>query len=76
MQLCVAVRTGHTSLPSSLQPSLGHGVRNRLQLLNLLREHEKEGLGGIKMADVVESIPNAERAIQVTDKVMSVVLKE
>ncbi len=48
------------------KPSLGLGVRNRRQLLELLKEWEREGKGGMMMNDVREAVYNPERAIRVS----------
>ena len=44
---------------------MGHKVRNRHQLLNYLKDREKEGIGGVRMTDVIEALPNPERAVKV-----------
>lgn len=48
------------------KPALGLGVRNRRQLLELLKEWEREGKGGMMMSDVREAVYNPERAIKVS----------
>ena len=48
------------------KPALGLGVRNRRQLLELLKEWEREGKGGMMMSDVREAVHNPERAIKVS----------
>ena len=48
------------------KPTLGLGVRNRRQLLELLKEWEREGKGGMMMSDVQEAIHNPDRAIRVS----------
>ena len=40
-------------------------MRNRRQLLERLREYEREGLGGIPKSEVAEALPNPEKAIKV-----------
>lgn len=47
------------------QPSIGHDVRNRRQLLAKLVEYEREGLGGIPMSEVKEALYKPEKAVQV-----------
>ena len=47
------------------KPSLGLGVRNRRQLLEALREWEREGHGGMMMTDIREAVHNPDRAIKV-----------
>ena len=48
------------------KPALGLGVRNRRQLLELLKDWEREGKGGMMMSDVREAVYNPERAIRVS----------
>ena len=48
------------------KPTLGLGVRNRRQLLELLKDWEREGKGGMMMSDVREAVYNPERAIRVS----------
>ena len=48
-----------------MQPALGLDVRNRRQLLEKLREYDREGLGGVLMSEVKEALPNPEKAVQV-----------
>lgn len=48
------------------KPSLGLGVRNRRQLLELLKEWERDGKGGMMMNDVREAVYNPEKAIRVS----------
>lgn len=38
-------------------------LRGRKDLLRLLNRHDQQGLGGIMMDDIVESLPNAEKSI-------------
>lgn len=48
------------------KPALGLGVRNRRQLLELLKEWDEHGKGGMPMSDVREAIHNPERAVRVS----------
>ena len=57
------------------RPALGLKVRNRRQLLERLREYEREGLGGIPKSEVAEALPNPEKAIKVCACVCSVSLQ-
>ena len=41
-------------------------LRGRKDLLRLLNRHDQQGLGGIMMDDIVESLPNAEKSIGVS----------
>lgn len=47
------------------RPALGLEVRNRRQLLERLREYEREGLGGIPKSEVEEALPHPEKSIKV-----------
>lgn len=47
------------------KPALGHNVCNRKQLLSRLREHDAQGLGGILVSDIKESVHNYARVIKV-----------
>ena len=48
------------------KPTLGLGVRNRRQLLELLKEWDREGKGGLPMSDVREAVHNPDRAVKVS----------
>lgn len=50
------------------KPALGLGVRNRRQLLELLKEWEREGRGGLPMSDVREAVHNPDRAVRVSER--------
>ena len=47
------------------QPSLGHDVRNRHKLLHYLQERERDGLGGLGLTDIMDSLPNHQKALKV-----------
>ena len=47
------------------KPTLGLGVRNRRQLLELLKEWEQDGKGGMLMSDIREALHNPDRAVKV-----------
>lgn len=48
-----------------MQPALGLDVRNRRQLLEKLREYDREGLGGIPVSEVKEALSKPDKAIEV-----------
>ena len=47
-----------------IQPTLGHQVRKHYQLLDLLKQRERDGLGGVTMTDVRDAVPKADKAIK------------
>ena len=47
------------------KPALGHGVRNRKQLLAKLRDNELRGLGGITDSDIKEAVHRHDKAMKV-----------
>ena len=47
------------------KPTLGHGIRNRKQLLAKLSDNDQKGLGGITMSDIKEAVHKHEKAIKV-----------
>ena len=49
-----------------MQPTLGLEVRNRKQLLERLRENDREGLGGIPMSEIREALHNPDKAVTVS----------
>ena len=49
-----------------MQPTLGLEVRNRKQLLERLRENDREGLGGIPMSEIREALHSPDKAVTVS----------
>ncbi len=43
-------------------------MRNREQLLRFLKEREKDGLGGLTMIEVIDSVPKSDRVIKVSNR--------
>lgn len=50
---------------SHIQPSLGHSVRKKNELLNFLKDREAKGMGGVAMKDIEEAVPKAAKVVQV-----------
>ena len=48
------------------QPTLGLGVRNRRQLLERLRDNDRQGLGGIPVSEIREAVHNPDKAMTVS----------
>lgn len=42
-------------------------ITSKKQLLRLLEHHDRNGLGGVMMEDVVESLQNAEKIVKVSN---------
>ena len=49
-----------------MQPTLGLEVRNRRQLLERLRDNDRQGLGGIPMSEIREAVHNSDKAMAVS----------